>query len=162
MTTTRSHKATKVLERFGKKLSRQIAGSLLACVHCGMCAGSCHYVLTRPHDPTMTPAYKADQIRRIFKRHADWTGRIFPWLVHAKLPKNEEDLNLLKNIVFGTCSACRRCTMNCPMGVDTALLVRLTRGILTELGIVPEGVFNVSRDQWETGNQMGVSEEDEK
>jgi Fe-S oxidoreductase len=25
---------------------------------------------------------------------------------------------------------------------------------------VPEGVFNVSRDQWETGNQMGVSETD--
>jgi Fe-S oxidoreductase len=46
------------------------------------------------------------------------------------------------------------------MGVDTALLIRLARGILTELGIVPEGVFNVSRDQWETGNQMAVSEED--
>ncbi|MBU4495256.1 MAG: (Fe-S)-binding protein, partial [Acidobacteria bacterium] len=65
-----------------------------------------------------------------------------------------------KNIVFGTCSACRRCTLNCPMGVDTALLVRFTRGLLTELGIVPEGVFNVSRDQWETGNQMAVTEED--
>jgi Fe-S oxidoreductase len=80
--------------------------------------------------------------------------------VHADTPKNDEDLNRLKNIVFGTCSACRRCTMNCPMGVDTALLIRLARGILTELGIVPEGVFNVSRDTWETGNQMGVSEED--
>ncbi len=46
------------------------------------------------------------------------------------------------------------------MGVDTALLVRFARGLLTELGIVPEGVFNVSRDQWETGNQMAVTEED--
>ena len=44
------------------------------------------------------------------------------------------------------------------MGVDTALLVRFARGLLTELGIVPEGVFNVSRDQWETGNQMAVTE----
>lgn len=150
----------RLLELLSERVNRHLACSMVGCVHCGMCADSCHYVLTRPHDPTMTPAYKADQIRRIFKRHADWTGRIFPWWVHAKLPKNDEDLNLLKNIVFGTCSACRRCTMNCPMGVDTALLVRLTRGILTELGIVPEGVFNVSRDQWETGNQMGVSEED--
>jgi Fe-S oxidoreductase len=108
----------------------------------------------------MTPAYKADQIRKIFKRHMDWTGRIFPWWVHADTPKDDEDLNRLKNIVFGTCSACRRCTMNCPMGVDTALLIRLARGILTEIGIVPEGVFNVSRDTWETGNQMGVPEED--
>ena len=46
------------------------------------------------------------------------------------------------------------------MGVDTGLLVRFTRGLLTELGIVPEGVFNVSRDQWETGNQMAVTEAD--
>lgn len=144
----------------GKNINRQLACSMVGCVHCGMCADSCHYVLARPDDPTMTPAYKADQIRRIFKKHVDWTGRVFPWWVKARTPKNDEDLNRLKNIVFGTCSACRRCTYNCPMGVDTALLVRFTRGLLTELGIVPEGVFNVSRDQWETGNQMAVTEED--
>ena len=46
------------------------------------------------------------------------------------------------------------------MGVDTATLIRLTRSLLTELGIVPEGVFVVSKDQWETGNQMGVSQEE--
>jgi Fe-S oxidoreductase len=46
------------------------------------------------------------------------------------------------------------------MGVDTAGLIRFTRGLLTELGIVPEGIFNVSRDQWDTGNQMAVSEAD--
>jgi Fe-S oxidoreductase len=68
-TSTRSHKARKVLERLGKKLNRQIAGSLLACVHCGMCTDSCHYVLANPGDPTYAPAYKADKIRKLFKRH---------------------------------------------------------------------------------------------
>ena len=142
------------------KLNRQVVGSMVGCVHCGMCTDSCHYALARPDDPTMTPVYKADQIRKIFKKHFDWTGRIVPWWVHAEDPENDEDLNRLKNIVFGTCTACRRCTLNCPMGVDTATLVRLSRSLLTELGIVPEGVFVVSKDQWETGNQMGVSEED--
>ena len=142
------------------KLNRQIVGSMVGCVHCGMCTDSCHYALARPDDPTMTPVYKADQIRKVFKKHFDWTGRIVPWWVHAGDPVNDEDLNKLKNIVFGTCTACRRCTLNCPMGVDTATLVRLSRSLLTELGIVPEGVFAVSRDQWETGNQMGVSEAD--
>jgi Fe-S oxidoreductase len=157
---TNINNVDRFLELLSERVTRQLASSMVGCVHCGMCAESCHYVLARPDDPTMTPAYKADQIRKIFKRHMDWTGRIFPRWVHADTPKNDEDLNRLKNIVFGTCSACRRCTMNCPMGVDTALLIRLARGILTELGIVPEGVFNVSRDTWETGNQMGVSEED--
>jgi len=150
----------RLVELLKNKLSRQVVGSMVGCVHCGMCSDACHYALARPHDPTMTPAYKADQIRRIFKRHFDWTGRIVPWWVHAGTPKDDEDLNRLKNIVFGTCSGCRRCTLNCPMGVDTAVLVRLTRGILTELGIVPEGVFVVSKDSWETGNQMGVTKED--
>jgi Fe-S oxidoreductase len=148
------------LRLLGERITRPLAVSLTACVHCGLCADSCHYFLARPDDPTMTPVYKADQIRRIFKRHLDWTGRVVPWWVHAGSPQNDEDLNRLKNIVFGTCSACRRCTLNCPMGVDTGLLVRFTRGLLTEVGIVPEGVFNVSRDQWETGNQMAVTEEE--
>ena len=150
----------KFLDLLGQKINRPLALSFAACVHCGLCAESCHYALARPEDPTMTPAYKADQIRSIFKRHKDWTGRIIPWWVQARSPRNDEDLNLLKNIVFGACSACRRCTLNCPMGVDTAALVRFARGLLTELGIVPEGIFNVNRDQWETGNQMAVTEEE--
>lgn len=148
------------LDLLSRRITRPLALSFAACVHCGMCAEACHYALARPDDPTMTPAYKADQIRRIFKRHMDWTGRIAPWWVHAHYPKEDGDLNRLKNIVFGACSACRRCTFNCPMGVDTAALVRFARGLLTQLGVVPEGIFNVSRDQWETGNQMAVSEED--
>ena len=147
----------KFLDLLAERMTRPVAVSLVACVHCGMCVDSCHYALTHPGDPTMTPVYKADQIRRIFKRRLDWTGRILPWWVHAKTPAGDEDLNRLKNIVFGTCSACRRCTLNCPMAVDTAVLIRFARGLLTELGIVPEGVFNVSRDEWETGNQMAVA-----
>ncbi len=148
------------LRLLGERMTRDLAVSMTGCVHCGLCAESCHYFLSRPDDPTMTPVYKADQIRRIFKRHLDWTGRIAPWWGHAGSPGNDEDLNRLKNIVFGACSACRRCTLNCPMGVDTGLLVRFARGLLTEIGIVPEGVFNVSRDEWETGNQMAVAEEE--
>jgi Fe-S oxidoreductase len=156
----KANNVKKFLELLRERVNRHVVSCMVGCVHCGMCADSCHYALARPDDPTMTPAYKAEQIRRIFKRHIDWTGRIIPWWVRAGCPADDEELNRLKNIVFGTCNQCRRCTLNCPMGVDSAVLIRLARGILTELGIVPEGVFNVSRDQWESGNQMGVSDED--
>lgn len=156
----KANNVKKLMERLGQKVNRSIASSLLACVHCGLCADSCHYALARPDDPTMTPAYKADQIRQIFRRHFDWTGRLFPWFVNARAPADEEGLNHLKNVVFGTCSVCRRCTLNCPMGVDNAALIRFARGLLNELGIVPEGMFNASRNQWETGNQMGLGEDD--
>ena len=159
-TTEKSRKAELVIERLGEKLNRQIAGSLLACVHCGMCTDSCHYVLANPGDVTYAPAYKADRIRKIFKRHYDWTGKVLPGWVGASTVNSEEDLEELKDIVFGKCTNCRRCTINCPMGVDLATFNRMARGLLVSVGIMPEGVAVVSKDQWETGNQMGVLKED--
>ncbi len=156
----RSHKAQKVLERMSKKLNRQMVGSLAACVHCGMCTDSCHYVLTNPDDPTFAPAYKADRIRKLFKRHFDWMGRVFPWWVGAKSIYTDEELEELKDIVFGKCTNCRRCSINCPMGVDYATFNRMARGLLVSVGIMPEGVAVVSKDQWEIGNQMGVLKEE--
>ncbi len=158
--TARSHRADKVLERMSQKLTRQIVGSLAACVHCGMCTDSCHYVLTNPDDPTYIPSYKADRIRKIFKRHFDWTGRVFPWWVGAHALESDEQLEELKDIAFGKCTNCRRCTINCPMGVDFATVNRMTRGLLVSVGVMPEGVAVVSRDQWEIGNQMGVLKEE--
>lgn len=158
--TTRSHKAQKVIDRLGKKLNRQIVGSLVACVHCGMCTDACHYVLANPGDPTYAPAYKADQIRKFFKRHYDWTGRVLPWWVKAKSLYTDEQLEELKDTVFGKCTNCRRCSINCPMGVDYATFNRMARGLLVSVGVMPEGVAVVSKDQWEIGNQMGVLKED--
>lgn len=156
----RSQKAEKVLERMEKKLNRQMVGSLVGCVHCGMCTESCHYVLANPDDPTYAPAYKADKIRKLFKRHVDWTGRVFPWWVGAESVYTDEDLEELKDTVFGKCTNCRRCSLNCPMGVDYATFNRMARGLLYSVGVMPEGVSVVSKDQWETGNQMGVMKED--
>ncbi|MFZ5980105.1 MAG: response regulator [Candidatus Zixiibacteriota bacterium] len=156
----RSHKAEMVIERMKKKLNRQMVGSLVACVHCGMCTEACHYVLANPDDPTYAPAYKADKIRKLFKRHVDWTGRVIPWWVSAKSVYTDEDLEELKDTVFGKCTNCRRCSINCPMGVDYATFNRMARGLLVSVGVMPEGVAVVSKDQWEIGNQMGVLKED--
>lgn len=158
--TNRSHKAEKFIEEMGKRLNRQMVGSLLACVHCGMCVDTCHYVLANPDDPTFAPPYKADQIRKIFKRHYDWTGRVFPKWVKADTVMTDEDLEKLKDTVFGKCTNCRRCSINCPMGVDYATFNRMARGCLVSVGIMPEGVATVSKDQWEIGNQMGVLKEE--
>jgi Fe-S oxidoreductase/CheY-like chemotaxis protein len=155
-----SYRVKKMQELLKPKLSRQVVGSLVGCVHCGMCNEVCHYVLTHPDDPKMTPSYKADQLRKIFKHNHDWTGRVLPKWVGAKVPLTDADLDQLKDIAFGTCTNCRRCTFNCPMGVDTATLNRIMRGLLTRVGVMPEGVWLVSKDTWEIGNQMGVLKED--
>jgi len=160
MAKQRSYKCEKVIERLHKKVNRQVMASLEACVHCGMCTDQCHYVLANPGDVTYMPSYKADKLRKLFKAHIDWTGRAVPWWVSAKSLYTDEELEELKDIVFGKCTNCRRCSINCPMGVDMATFNRMARGLLVSVGVMPEGVAVVAKDQWEIGNQMGVLKED--
>jgi len=160
MAAQRSYKCEKVIERLHKKVNRQVLASLEACVHCGMCTDQCHYVLANPGDATYMPSYKADRLRKLFKAHIDWTGRVFPWWVGAKSLYTDEELEELQDVVFGKCTNCRRCSINCPMGVDMATFNRMARGLLVSVGVMPEGVAVVAKDQWEIGNQMGVLKEE--
>jgi Fe-S oxidoreductase/CheY-like chemotaxis protein len=155
----RSEKAQAVVDGFQKKLNRQAVLSLATCVHCGMCNDSCHYYLATG-EADATPAAKVDKVRKLFKYHKDWLGKVLPWWVGGKTLKTDEDLEELRDVVFGNCSMCRRCTFSCPFGVDTALVMRTARGLLTAQEVAPEGVLTVAKDQWETGNQMGVTQED--
>jgi Fe-S oxidoreductase len=61
---------------------------------------------------------------------------------------------------FGSCTMCGRCVMNCPMGVDTRHIVRTARAMLTAMDMTPEGLKATVNVHLETGNNMGVSEED--
>jgi Fe-S oxidoreductase/CheY-like chemotaxis protein len=155
----RSEKAQAVVDAFEKKLNRQAVLSLATCVHCGTCNDSCHYYLATG-EPEATPAAKVDKVRKLFKYHADWLGRAVPWWVGGKTLRTDEELEELRDVVYGNCSMCRRCTLSCPFGVDTALVMRMARGLLSAQGIAPEGVMTVAKDQWETGNQMAVSQQD--
>ncbi|MBN1654481.1 MAG: (Fe-S)-binding protein [Deltaproteobacteria bacterium] len=152
-------RAKRFSENFKQRITRQQALALAACAHCGICADSCHYYKVTG-DPKMTPAYKADRIRRVFKRQFDWTGRFIPWWVGAEAVSEDEQLEELKEIFFGCCTGCRRCTINCPFGVDMAGLVSLTRSLLIDENMGPTGLIKVMRDQWTTGNQMAISDQD--
>ncbi|MHC4067673.1 MAG: (Fe-S)-binding protein, partial [Planctomycetota bacterium] len=155
----RSENAQAFIDGFQKKLNRQAVLSLATCVHCGMCNDSCHYYLATG-EADSTPAAKVDKVRKLFKYHKDWLGKVIPWWVGGKTLSTDEDLEALRDVVFGNCSMCRRCTLSCPFGVDTALVMRTARGLLNAQGLAPEGVQNVAKDQWETGNQMAVTSQD--
>lgn len=154
-----SEKAASFNKNFKSRTNRQHALSFASCVHCGTCNDSCHYYLATG-DPEMTPAAKMDKIRRIYKRQNDWLGKIVPGWVGAKEMMTDKDLEDLKDVVFGSCTGCRRCTVNCPFGVDTAILVGLARSCLVDEKVAPEGILHVMKDQWEVGNQMGIPPKD--
>jgi len=109
---------------------------------------------------TRSEKTRSAKAQKLLERHHDWTGRVFPWWVKAGSIFTDEELEDLKDTVFGKCTNCRRCSLNCPMGVDLATFNRMARGLLVSVGVMPEGVAVVSKDQWGLGNQMGVLKED--
>jgi Fe-S oxidoreductase len=59
---------------------------------------------------------------------------------------------------FYRCMACRRCTLECPIGIDHGLMTHLGRYILSEAGIAPKGLVVSVREQLEgvTANTSAI------
>ncbi len=137
------------------KLNRIVATSLASCIHCGMCSEACHYSVSIPDDLTLLPAYKADRFRKWYKGRFDWLGKVFPWFVGARKLTTE-----LADKMWGGCTMCRRCTFNCPMGVDYGMLVRGARGILTQVGRIPQHLQDTIDAHYNYGNNMSIQKDE--
>ncbi len=127
---------TSALQLLEKQLNRPLATALEVCARCGICAEACHYYVA---DPKLehVPAFRAEQLRQVYRQKHDFLGRFFPAWVNAK-ELDETTLERLAEIAFSECTLCRRCTFNCPMGVDTPLMMRTIRGMATAAGKAPE------------------------
>jgi Fe-S oxidoreductase len=148
----------KIVQIFQKKLNSDYAAFLNSCVRCGLCADSCHYYLTY-RDVQSMPAYKLNLIARVFKKYATRIGKRLPGWVGAegiskKLVKEWIDS------LFGRCSLCGRCSLNCTMGINIAYIIRIARGALADVGLVPPGLQSTVDTALRTGNNMGISKED--
>ena len=151
-------KAAVALDVLRQRLNRQLKASLDVCVRCGVCAESCHYYVSDPK-PEHIPAYRAEQLRKLYRHLFDPLGKIAPSWVGAA-PLDQEMVEKLLATAFGSCTMCGRCTINCPMGVDTRQIVRTARAMLTAMDMTPAGLKATVDVHLETGNNMGVSRED--
>jgi Fe-S oxidoreductase len=151
-------KAGRALEVLNQRLNRQLEAALEVCVRCGICADSCHYYVSNPL-PEHIPAYRAEQLRKVYRKMFDPLGKLAPgWTGAVEL--DQETISTLIDSAFGTCTMCGRCVINCPMGVDNRLILRTARAMLTAIDMTPEGLKATVNVHLESGNNMGVSEED--
>jgi Fe-S oxidoreductase len=128
--------ATTALQVLEKQLNRPLATALEVCARCGVCAEACHYYVSEPKLEHV-PAYRAEQLRQVYRRKHDFFGRFFPAWVNSK-DLDEAMLERMAEIAFSECTLCRRCTFNCPLGVDTPLMMRTIRSMATAAGKAPE------------------------
>ena len=146
------------LQVFKDQKDSKLLTHLNSCVHCGLCAGSCMYYITEPCSRNI-PAKKVDLVASIYKRYNTFTGKYLPFLLHAR-ELNEESTEELTDLLFGTCTMCGRCTVHCSVGVDIAYLVRTGRSMLANMGMVPASIQSTVQAAIETGNNMGIPEDE--
>ncbi|RKY23225.1 MAG: (Fe-S)-binding protein, partial [Planctomycetota bacterium] len=123
------------------------------CVKCGACADKCQFFLGTG-DPKNMPVARAELLRKVYKRYFTWTGRIFGRLAGAE-DLTEEVLEEWYTY-FYQCSECRRCSVYCPYGIDTAEITMAAREIMTEIGVASKYWSEVVAKVYETGNNLGI------
>jgi Fe-S oxidoreductase len=148
----------KIQEEFKKRIHSEFAAYLNTCAHCGLCADSCHYYLTS-EEPENIPAYKLSLVINLFKNSYDFFAKRFPKITGAENLDNKK-IEKWIDVLFGRCTLCGRCTINCTMGINIPYLIRAARGALAAAELVPPGLQSTVETAVDKGNNMAISKED--
>lgn len=134
------------------KTDRGLALDLEACVNCGYCSEACHFYQST-EDPKYSPSRKLDLLRRVHARESS----AFAPLKRLFLPDiTLEQLKEWQELVYDGCTECGRCSMICPMGINTARGVNVMREALFEAGLAPLELTAVAQEQAGRGTVFGV------
>ena len=142
------------------KNSKALQVFLDACVKCGACTDKCHYYLGTS-DPKNMPVARQDLLRKVYRRHYTFAGKLFgamgmPGLVGAQ-DMSKEVLDDWYNY-FHQCSQCRRCSVFCPYGIDTAEISMAAREIMDSVGLGQKYSNEIIGKVHKIGNNLGLPE----
>jgi Fe-S oxidoreductase len=124
-----------------------------SCVKCGACTDKCHYFLGTA-DPRNMPVARQDLLRGVYRRYFTLPGKYFPKLVGAT-DLTEEVLDDWFSY-FHQCSECRRCSVYCPYGIDTAEVTMATREIMNSIGVGQKYSNEIIGKVFKIGNNLGL------
>ncbi|EIC21193.1 sulfate reduction electron transfer complex DsrMKJOP subunit DsrK [Thiorhodovibrio frisius] len=145
----------KAIDKMGDLLGRyrSLRVYLDSCVKCGACTDKCHYYLGT-HDPKNMPVGRQDLLRKVYRRYFTLAGRFFPDLVGAT-ELTEDVLGDWYNY-FHQCSQCRRCSVFCPYGIDTAEISMAAREIMDHIGVGQKYCNEIIGKVYKIGNNLGL------
>ncbi len=143
----------KMGELLGKYRSFKVY--LDSCVKCGACTDKCHYFLGTG-DPKNMPVARQDLLRSVYRRYFTFAGKHFPKLVGAR-DLTEDVLDEWYNY-FHQCSQCRRCSVFCPYGIDTAEISMAARDIMDAVGKGQKYCNEIIGKVHKIGNNLGLPE----
>lgn len=124
------------------------------CVKCGACTDKCHYFLGTG-DPKNMPVARQDLLRSVYRRYFTFAGKYFPKLVGAR-DLTEEVLDEWYSY-YHQCSECRRCSVFCPYGIDTAEITMAAREIMDSIGKGQKYSNEIIGKVKDIGNNLGLN-----
>jgi Fe-S oxidoreductase len=133
--------------------SRALQVFLDTCVKCGACTDKCHYYLGTS-DPKNMPVARQDLLRSVYRRYYTFAGKHFPGLVGAR-DMTKDVLDEWYNY-FHQCSQCRRCSVFCPYGIDTAEISMAAREIMDSVGQGQKYCNEIIGKVHKIGNNLGL------
>ncbi len=147
----------KAIAKFGDLLGkyRSLRVYMDSCVKCGACTDKCHYFLGTG-DPKNMPVARQDLMRKVYRRYFTTAGKWFPKLVGAA-DLTEEVLEEWYSY-FHQCSQCRRCSVYCPYGIDTAEISMAAREIMDHVGKGQKYCNEIIAKVHKLGNNLGIPE----
>ena len=123
------------------------------CVRCGACSDKCHYFIGTG-DPKNMPVLRAELLRSVYRNDFTTAGKILGRVAGAR----PMTLAVLKEwwYYFFQCSECRRCSLFCPYGIDTAEITIMGRELLNLLGLNIDWIATPVSNCYMTGNHLGI------
>ena len=146
-------KRKKLLDLFQSKLDKPTLYSLEVCSRCGLCKDACFAYASVPK-VEYTPVWRAEVVRKIYKRYFKLSGRLFPYWGEAR-EIDDETMKQLNEAAY-TCTGCRRCTMYCPFGVDTQAIQSIAKLLLIGGESEPEILSMLADTSIEKGKSLDL------
>ncbi len=145
------------IEKLGELVdsNRGLQVYLDTCVKCGACTDKCHYFIGTG-DPNNMPVARQDLLRKVYRRYFTIAGKLFPKLVGAT--DLTEDVLDEWYTYFHQCSQCRRCSVYCPYGIDTAEISMAAREIMNTVGKGQKYTNEIIGKVHLLGNNLGLPE----
>lgn len=113
---------------------------------CARCTTNCQIYQATGEDCDI-PCHRSELLLSVYRRHFTVGGSIRGRLFSRGHLTDEHIQEMAE--AFWNCTACKRCTLECPVGIDHALITHLGRYILSEIGIVPRALVISTREQLE-------------
>jgi len=123
------------------------------CVRCGACADKCHFFIGTG-DPKNMPVLRAELLRSIYRNDFTRAGKILGKIGGAR-PMSLDVLREWWSYMF-QCTECRRCSVFCPYGIDTAEITIMGRELLNLLGLNIDWIATPVANCYRTGNHLGI------